>query len=253
MGLSWTVLGGSPAWPNPGQAASGYVLEAGGHRVLVDCGSGIAAELRAHDPGPLDAIVITHFHADHWFDLVPLHYAYLFGSWNERKHPKLHLAPGGRDVLDRVAMSWGGRLSTFEAAFETDEFDPDGELAIGPMRLTFAPCKHYTPCWSVRINFNGSTLVYSADTGPTQQLIEFARGADLFVCEAALASAERDDDDRGHMDPDEAGTAAAAAGVGSLLLTHVPAENDLDRVLERARTHFAGPVAIARPGLRLNV
>jgi ribonuclease BN (tRNA processing enzyme) len=105
----------------------------------------------------------------------------------------------------------------------------------------------------VRINFNGSTLVYSADTGPTQQLIEFARGADLFVCEAALASAERDDDDRGHMDPDEAGTAAAAAGVGSLLLTHVPAENDLDRVLERARTHFAGPVAIARPGLRLDV
>jgi ribonuclease BN (tRNA processing enzyme) len=251
--LAWTVLGGSPAWPNPGQAASGYLLESDDCHVLVDCGSGIAQELRAADPRPLTDILITHFHADHWFDLVPLHYAYLFGSWHDRPHPQLHLAPGGRDVLDRVAMSWGGRLSTFEAAFETDEFDPDGMLPIGPMQLTFAPCQHYTPCWSVRIQCNGSILVYSADTGPTEQLIEFARGADLFVCEAALADAGRDDDDRGHMDPDEAGNAAAAAGVRQLLLTHVPAENDLDNVLERARTHFSGPLSIARPGLRFDL
>jgi ribonuclease BN (tRNA processing enzyme) len=247
------VLGGSPAWPNPGQAASGYVLEGEGERVLVDCGSGIASELRAHDPGPLDAIVISHFHADHWFDLVPLHYAYLYGSWHDRKHPTLHLAPGGREVLDRVAMSWGGRLATFEQAFDTGEFDPEGTLRIGPMAFTFAPCQHYTPCWSIRIECNGSTLVYSADTAPTQTLIDFAAGADLFVCEAALADGSRDDVDRGHMDPDEAAQAARTAGVRRLLLTHVPAENDHHQVLERAKAGFDGPVDVARPGLRFEI
>jgi len=88
--LSWTVLGGSPAWPNPGQAASGYLLESEERRMLIDCGSGIAQELRAVNPPPLTDILITHFHADHWFDLVPLHYAFRYGSW--------------RDILTGVGM-----------------------------------------------------------------------------------------------------------------------------------------------------
>jgi ribonuclease BN (tRNA processing enzyme) len=253
MGLSWTVLGGSPAWPNPGQAASGYVLEGEGQRVLVDCGSGIASELRAHDPGPLTAILISHFHADHWFDLVPLHYAYLYGSWHDRPHPSLHLPPAGRDVLDKVAQIWGGSLDTFEAAFPTSEFDPDAGLRIGSVDFSFAPCLHYTTCWSIKMRANGATIVYSADTAPTQTLIDFAAGADLFVCEASLADGSRDDADRGHMDPDEAAQAASAAEVGRLLLTHVPAENDHHRVLERAKAGFDGPVDVARPGLRFEV
>ena len=124
MPLALTVLGGSPAWPNPGQAASGYLVESADTRLLMDCGSGIAAELRAHDPGPLTAIVISHFHADHWFDLVPLHYAYLFGDWNTRAHPELHLPPGGRDVLDSVARSWGGTVATFDAAYRITDSTP---------------------------------------------------------------------------------------------------------------------------------
>ena len=100
MGLALTVLGGSPAWPNPGQAASGYLVESARSRVLLDCGSGIASELRAHDPGPLTDIVISHFHADHWFDLVPLHYVFRYGIWKDRPRPALHLPPGGRTVLD---------------------------------------------------------------------------------------------------------------------------------------------------------
>ncbi len=253
MSLAWTVLGGSPAWPNPGQAASGYVLEGQGERVLVDCGSGIASELRAHDPGPLTAILISHFHADHWFDLVPLHYAYLYGSWRDRPHPALYLPPAGRDVLDRVAQIWGGSLATFEAAFPISEFDPDAGLSIGGLELSFAPCVHYTTCWSIKMRANGATIVYSADTAPTQTLIDFASGADLFVCEASLADGSRDDADRGHMDPDEAAQAARAAGVRRLLLTHVPAENDHHKVLERAQAGYDGPVEVARPGLRFEV
>jgi ribonuclease BN (tRNA processing enzyme) len=253
MAVAWTVLGGSPAWPNPGQAASGYVIETDGQRLLVDCGSGVASELRARDPGPLTAIVISHFHADHWFDLVPLHYAYRYGSWHERPRPALHLPPGGRDVLDTVASVWDGSVETFEAAFDVSEYDPHGELEVGGMRLTFAPCLHYTTCYSIKFSVPGTTIVYSADTAPTQRLARFAHRADLFICEASLPRAEGDSTERGHMDADEAAVAAQHAEAQRLLLTHVPEENDLASVLERARRHFSGPVEISRPGLRYDL
>ncbi len=255
MGLALTVLGGSPAWPNPGQAASGYLIESDRTRVLMDCGSGIAAELRAHDPGPLNDIIISHFHADHWFDLVPLHYAYRYGSWRDRPRAGLHLPPGGRTVLDQVAAVWDGSIETFEACWDVSEYDPLLDLRLGDMRFTFAPSLHYTTCYSIKIDAGGSTIAYSADTAPTARLARFAHGADLFLCEASLRDATGDSTERGHMDATEAGREAARGGVRRLLLTHVPAENgDEDElVLERARAEYSGPVEIARPGLRIDV
>jgi ribonuclease BN (tRNA processing enzyme) len=253
MSLALTVLGGSPAWPNPGQAASGYVIESDTTRLLMDCGSGIAAELRARDPGPLTAIAISHFHADHWFDLVPLHYAYLFGNWNTRPHPELHLPPGGRDILDSVARSWGGTVATFDEAYQIGEFDPGRRLEIGDLRLTFLETRHYTTCYAIRIESGERTLVYSADSGPLDGLGRFAERAELFVCEASLPDADADDRERGHMTPAEAAATAVEAAAGRLLLTHVPAESGLERVLADARGVFPGSVDVAQPGLRIEV
>ncbi|HYX85311.1 MAG TPA: MBL fold metallo-hydrolase [Gaiellales bacterium] len=253
MGLALTVLGGSPAWPNPGQAASGYLIESPRARVLMDCGSGIAAELRANDPGPLTDIIISHFHADHWFDLVPLHYAYRYGSWHDRPRAALHLPPGGRSVLDRVAAVWDGSVETFEAAWDVTEYDPDLDLRLADLRFSFAPSLHYTTCYSIKIDAGGATIAYSADTAPTERLARFAHGADLFLCEASLRDATGDSTERGHMDAAEAGREAARAGVSRLLLTHVPAENGDELVLERAKAEYSGPVEIARPGLRIEL
>src|SRR5581483_9559300 len=67
-----TVVGCSPAWPNPGGAQSGYLVEDDGRRLLLDCGPGVLARLRQDAEWPeVDAIVITHFHLDHWGDVVP--------------------------------------------------------------------------------------------------------------------------------------------------------------------------------------
>jgi ribonuclease BN (tRNA processing enzyme) len=252
--LRFTVLGGSPAWPNPGQAASGYLVETDQVRMLVDCGSGIATELRAKDPGPLTDIVISHFHADHWFDLVPLHYAHRYGSWASRPHANLYLPPGGRAVLDTVASVWDGSVETFEAAWEIAEYDPVADLRVGDLRLSFAPTKHYTTCYAIRIEGPTATIAYSADTAPIERLARFARGADLFVCEAALADAANDDvGERGHMDAAEAGREAARAGVSRLLLAHVPMEIGSERVMEMARSEYSGPIDIAAPGVTIEL
>ena len=251
--LRFTVLGGSPAWPNPGQAASGYLVETDQVRMLVDCGSGIATELRERDPGPLTDIVISHFHADHWFDLVPLHYAHRYGSWADRPHANLYLPPGGRAVLDTVASVWDGSVETFEAAWEISEYDPLADLRVGDLRLSFAPTKHYTTCYAIKIDAPEASIAYSADTAPTERLARFAHGADLFLCEASLKDARGDSTERGHMDATEAGREAARAGVKRLLLTHVPAENGHESVIEKAAAEYTGLIEIAHPGLRIEV
>ena len=94
------VVGCSPAWPNPGGAQSGYLVEEDGRRLLLDCGPGVLPRLRKLEPWPrLDAIVITHFHLDHWGDLVPWAFGGLFGAGREVQPPELWLPHGGRETL----------------------------------------------------------------------------------------------------------------------------------------------------------
>ena len=81
MAVRLTVIGSSPAWPNPGGACSGYVVDG---RLLLDCGPGVLAKLRQHEASPrswpsIEAIAITHLHLDHWGDLIPWVWGNLFG------------------------------------------------------------------------------------------------------------------------------------------------------------------------------
>jgi len=101
-----TVIGCSPAWPNAGGAQSGYLVEGEG-RLLLDCGPGVLARLRKVDGGwpRVDAVAITHFHLDHWGDLVPWIFGASFGPGREIPAPELWLPPGGRDKLQHLACT----------------------------------------------------------------------------------------------------------------------------------------------------
>jgi ribonuclease BN (tRNA processing enzyme) len=211
-----TVVGSSPAWPNPGGAHSGYLLEHDGRRLLVDCGPGVLSRLRAAEGWPhVEAIAITHFHLDHCGDLV----AWLWGSLNgSGSGTELRIPPGGRADLDALA-------SRFDAIFTVREY-VDGEtfdaagFAITPIRVA-----HYTqPTWGLRVAAGGRVVAFSADTAPTPALVELAREADLFLCEATLRDDEHDSEPRGHMSAREAVAAAREADVKRLLLVHRPSE-----------------------------
>src|SRR5215210_1769705 len=96
-----TVVGCSPAWPNPGGAQSGYLVETDGKRLLLDCGPGVLARLRSGNGGwpEVDAIVITHFHLDHWGDIVPWVWGRMFGLGRELSRPELWVPPEGAAEL----------------------------------------------------------------------------------------------------------------------------------------------------------
>jgi ribonuclease BN (tRNA processing enzyme) len=238
MEVRITVVGCSPAWPNPGGAQSGYLVEStDGGRVLLDCGPGVLAKLRASEGWPrVDAILITHFHLDHWGDLVPWVWGSQFGPARELDAPELWLPPGGRAVLAEL----GGRLGRpemFEGAFDVDEFAPDTPFAAGGCEITARRVLHYQlEAYGFRVSSNGSVLAYSGDSGPDDGLTELAREADLFVCEATLEDGTEEIDGlpRGHLSPSEAEAASTAAGAKRLLLTHRPTERRLDARFEQA-------------------
>ena len=234
-----TVVGCSPAWPNPGGAQSGYLVEGHDGRLLLDCGPGVLPRLRAAEGWPeIDAIAITHFHLDHWGDLVPWVWGAQFGPAAELPAPRLFLPPGGRKLL----ASLGGQLGQpdmFECAFQIEEY-ADGETfeAAGSQVTPRRVLNYQMLAFGFRVADNGTTLAYSGDSGPSDALPELARDADLFVCEATLLAPNPEGGTRGHLSAEEATEAFRASGAKRLLLTHRPAERPLEDGLEQVYDGF---------------
>jgi ribonuclease BN (tRNA processing enzyme) len=233
--MKLVVAGCSPAWPNPGGAQSGYLLESEGRRILLDCGPGVLARLREREPWPeLDAIAITHWHLDHWGDLVPWVWGRLFGPGEETKRPELWIPPGGIEMLEGI----GSRLGfpdMFAGTFDLHEYVDGEPFEAAGFEVTAERVLHYELlAFGFRASANGSVLAYSGDSGPSDALPRLAEDADLFVCEATLLAPNPEGGTRGHLASDEAVEAFEAAGAKRLLITHRPRERLLDSTLEQA-------------------
>jgi ribonuclease BN (tRNA processing enzyme) len=227
MAVQITVIGSSPAWPNPGGAHSGYLFESGGGRFLVDCGPGVLPRLREQEPWPqIDAIAITHFHLDHWGDLVPWVWGsfYLRADGQSPGRPHLWVYDGGRSHLEAL----GGRLGfpdMFERAFELHEFRDAEPFAAAGFEIQPLRLPHYTvETYGFRVSKDGRTVAYSGDSAPSARLVELARDSDLFICEATLEHGDLDGEPRGHLSVEEAISAHEAAHAHRLVLTHRPVE-----------------------------
>ena len=235
--MKFTVIGCSPAWPNPGGAHSGYLLEHPTGRLLVDCGPGVLARLREREGWPhVDAIAITHFHLDHWGDLVPWVWGAMYraGGVAIDDRPELWVHAGGRDVLEQFGERFGFR-DMFDRVFTVREYAPEQPFAAAGVEVAPLRLPHYTiETYGFRLSADGATVAYSGDCGPSDRLAELARGSDLFVCEATLDHGDDDGQPRGHLSVEEAIAAAEAASVRHLLLTHRPAELSVPAGVERA-------------------
>ncbi|MDQ2785309.1 MAG: MBL fold metallo-hydrolase [Chloroflexota bacterium] len=265
--LRLTVIGCSAASPRPGGACSSYLVTHGAVNVLLDCGPGALSFLRQEiNPRNLDAIVISHLHADHTLDLVPLAYGLKYGPLIGDEHgPRaervaLFVPPGGKDFLNGLAdaLEGSGRASEFWASFAIAEYDPDGTFVVGSpagadhaddLNFHFAPTKHYIPCWAIKITPTGDdphpVLVYGADSAPVESLTRFAHGADVLILEATLNTPETPAP-VGHMTSRQAAEVATNAGdVNHLLLTHYWGNILPEKMIAEARAAFDGPVSVA--------
>ena len=216
-----TVLGCSTASPHQAWPASGYLLEWGETAILLDVGQGVVRRLQClMDPTQLSAVIVGHMHADHYLDLAGLRYLFPWGEAAPARLP-VHLPPGGRAGIEALATAISERAGFFEMSYALAEYDPEASLAVGPFRVRFVRGRHYVPAWGVIVDApDGTRLAYTGDTGPSDEMLDSIRGADLLLVEAALRDPSEDDPERGHLTAQEATAMAARAGVGAALLVH---------------------------------
>lgn len=255
-----TVLGKSPAWQDAGGACSGYLIEEDDTRVLLDCGSGVFSKLRCHcDYAAIDAVLITHLHADHILDLVPYASALTYAPRRQPvpvgghpgdpdpHRPQLHVPAGAHEAFSKVCEGGGMFPDHVEKAFDFHEYAPDDAVTVGPLAVRFGAVPHYLPTCAVDISNGSARFTYGADSAPNDEIVRFAQGTDLLMLEATLPRPERNGV-RGHLTPGEAGEHAARAGARRLLLTHMSDELDSAWAIDEAQKTFGGPVEIAAEG-----
>lgn len=235
-----TVLGGRGAWPDAGQACSGYLVEHDGFRLLVDPGyATLPRLLHRMTADQLDAVFVSHGHPDHCADVNPLLRARALSDTPPAPLP-VYAPPGALDAV--LALDRPGML---DSAYVLHEFTPGTRLDIGPFNAETRLLPHFVPNAGLRLTANDQVLVYTGDTGPSPELAKLARDADLLLAEASYVDRVPADAQLYLFSARQAGRLAADAGAGHLLLTHLLPGTDSDAALAAAAGHYDGPIDIA--------
>ncbi len=243
-----TVLGGCGAWPAAGQACSGYLVEHDGFRLLIDCGYAtmprLLEQVGAHE---LDAVFISHGHPDHCADLNPLLRARALGDYPVAPLA-VYAVPAALDAV--LALDRPGMLAD---AYLLNEFAPGSSLSVGPFGCRTRLLPHWLPNAGLRLTTDDLVVAYTGDTGPSPDIAELARDADLLVADATFVS-QVPDDSQGYLSSArDAGQQATVAGARRLLLTHLWPGTDHAAAHTAAADHYAGEIAVATAGLVLDL
>jgi len=241
-----TVLGCSGTFPGPDSPCSGYLVEHEGYHLVLDLGNGALGHLQRHvDLLAVDAVQVSHLHADHCLDLVAYSYARRYHPAGPPPALPVH---GPRGLAQRVAGAYEAPPADgLDEVYAFSEVTPGATYRLGPFEVTTARVEHPVEAHAVRLRAGGRTLVYSGDTARCDALVELARDCDLLLCEASWPSDPLPPPGI-HLTGREAGEHAARAGARRLLLTHLMPYTDPVAQLAEAREAYAGPLDLARCG-----
>ena len=241
-----TVVGCSGSLPGPDSAASCYLLEADGFRLVVDLGNGALGALQRHAPlFGVDAVVLSHLHADHCVDLYSYSIARRYSPAGPQPPIPVYGPAGTAERISQIHGPGGDDLGLMKR-FEFRTVAP-GQLAIGPFDLRLAHVNHPVETFAFRFTHNGRSLVYTGDTGQTEAIPALAAGADVFLSEAAFLEGPGLPPDI-HLTARQAAVYAARADVGRLVLTHLQPWTSRDGARTEAAAAFAGDLDIASAG-----
>ncbi|WP_414839944.1 MBL fold metallo-hydrolase [Carnobacterium sp. TMP28] len=228
--MQLTILGYWGGYPTKNEGTSSYLLETDNFHLLIDAGSASLIALEKHlDPLELDALLLTHYHADHIADVGVLQYTRQLKRLNNNE-TRASILPiyGHQEDLDNFKRLTVDRVTKGVSYSEYEE------LTIGPFQLTFMKTLHPVPCYATRIVEvkTGKVLVFTADSGYLPQFIPFSQDADVLLADTNLF--EGMENHRIHMTSIEVARIAREAKVPKLILTHLPQHGDLDLLKAQA-------------------
>jgi ribonuclease BN (tRNA processing enzyme) len=249
-----TVLGSGTVAPSAERTAPAHWVTAEPVRLLMDCGAGTLHRAAAFDlPWErVSHIAISHFHPDHWSEL-PLYLFALRWATEPQRADRLELiGPHGlRRRLEILAQASGDWLIEPEFPLTVTELSAGDsrELAAG---VSLETCKtpHTDESLAYAVRSNEGRLVYTGDTGPSDDLARWADGCDLLLAECSLPDERAIDL---HLTPRTAGALARRATARRLVLTHFyPVFGDADPAV-LAAAEFDGEITVAQDGSRFVV
>lgn len=246
------ILGSSGGYPGPDNPCSGYLLEHGTARIWLDAGSGTFSALqRVADFTRLDAIFISHAHADHCADLLSVFIALRYREEGVLRMP-LYCHQEVWDRVPRLLADLPEADATFREVFDFHPLEERSVVEVGGVRARFLRTDHPNTTLASRFETGSGVLTFSADTGPGADLGAFARGSDLLLCEATYQEARQGAPV--HLTARQAGETARRAGVPDLLLTHFWPPHDRAVTLAEAQAAAGGVrVRLATPGAGFDV
>ena len=241
------VIGGCGAWPEPGRACSGYLVEHEGHKLLMDPGYGTFTLMKHAQAEEVSSVLVSHGHPDHCADLNPLLRARALGGKKPERLPLYALSGALEAVLalDRPAM--------LREAYEVRTIPTSGHLRIGPFDVETQELPHFVPNVGIRLRADGKVIAYTGDTAPSPTVPRLARDADILLAEATFPEEVPTELAEGLCSARQAGEYAAEAGVGELILTHLWPGTDRRAARSSARRSFEGRIEIARPGMTVQL
>ncbi|MDM5317729.1 MBL fold metallo-hydrolase [Fictibacillus sp. b24] len=239
--MKLTVLGYWGGYPAAGEATSGYLLQSDGFNLLIDCGSGVLSQLQNYiKPEELDAVILSHYHADHVADIGVLQYSRLIQSFLQKGIKTLPIYGHTKDEGGFQSLTHGTHTTGIP-------FNPEEELRIGPFTITFQLTKHAVTCYAMRVTDGNETLVYTADTALIPELVPFSRNADLLIAECNFYKG-MDGSGPGHMTSEDCGMLAQQSEARQLLLTHLPHFGQLSQLVTEAKEVYNNKVELASSG-----
>ncbi|MFC0557798.1 MBL fold metallo-hydrolase [Halalkalibacter alkalisediminis] len=244
--MKLTVVGYWHGYPEKGEATSGFLLEEDEVKLLLDCGSGVLSNVQSYCAvTDLDGIVLSHYHHDHQADIGPYQYARIVnkGMGVEMKEATIY---GHQD--DQAGFS---KLS-YQNVVKSQAYQEHSPLKIGPFTFIFKKTTHPVPCYAMRIESRGKTIVYTADSSFFPELATFSKGADLLIAECSGYEGEQIAQ-YGHMTSEAVGQLAKQAQPTKLILSHLPHKGDHEQLRQEVAKHFFGEVTLARSGLQIRL
>ena len=240
-----TVLGMWGGFPKPGEATSGYLIQSETTSVLLDCGSGVLSQLLLRFPvNELDAIVLSHYHADHCCDIGVMQYARLVHQAMQGLCQPLPIY-GFDNGIDFQRLTYHRESSITQGmSYQNQQAFQIGDLSFLPFRTL-----HAVECYGFRIQGPGKTICYTADGGFCPDQIIAAKDVDLLLSEANFSHEGLSLALGNHMTGTQVGQLAQEANVKQLVLTHLPPLKDSKPIYDEVVREYSRPTELAKPGL----
>ncbi|WP_232697131.1 MBL fold metallo-hydrolase [Brevibacillus daliensis] len=243
-----TVLGFQSPYPGPGGATPGYLIQTENTNILLDCGSGVLAQLGKYLPiHQLDAVFLSHYHQDHIADVGVLQ----FGINVHQRVEKLrvdHPLP----IYGPPHPTKHAEEMTYKEATTFHPISSEEDVVIGDVTISVLKTDHPILCYAMKIVHNQTTLLYSADTGQLTNWSGFCEAPDLFICEGTFLDGYEPETPIGHLSVRQAANLAVELQAKSLLVTHLYHTYESEDVLLQASA-FTGDCHAAKIGLQIHL